>query len=107
MIHFGFKRVAFQLPESAIEGVYPLRLSAGGVNHLNLFIVRDVDCLRLEPQKFAHLMYREKKLDIALATWCEQHGKRYRVAIGSDKTYRECVSTCMEMLKAIENKDQK
>jgi len=107
MIHFGFKNSVFQLPDGVRpKTVYPLRLSASGVNHLNLLVVSQSECVRLEPQKYAHLMYRAKALNARLAEWCFRQGVAYRIVTGRDETYRDCAAECFRMLDAlIENRD--
>ena len=107
MIHFGFKRSAFQLPNEALCGVYPVRVSARGVNHLNLLVVSRSDCLRLEPQRFASMTYRASSLDSSIGAWCAKHGKTYRVVTGHDRTGVRCVETCLEMLDSIESAGRK
>jgi hypothetical protein len=95
LIHFGFKRVDFQLPP-CVDGVFALRIAACGKNHLNIVVVSKEKCIRLEPQKFSKMMYCSKRLDRNLKHWCNH--RMYRVHIGNDKTGTMCVKTCFEML---------
>lgn len=107
LIHFGFKSSVFQLPlDDDSFDVYPIRISASGTNHLNLLVVSESECVRLEPQKYAHLMYKAARLDSLVRDWSRRRGIAYRVITGNDKTYRNCVVECFNMLDSlIENRD--